>query len=99
MPTKLGYVSDATEKRPRRGFWRWSGSGARRPRPSLQRRETVMAKQWFVEIVESATDKVELRTGPFPSERSAERCEDGAMRNLCHEAFYTRIVEEGDRHG
>lgn len=48
---------------------------------------------WYVEIV-SFEGEVATRMGPFASERSAERCESGAMRNLNHERYYTRVLEE-----
>jgi hypothetical protein len=47
---------------------------------------------WYVEIVETETGKVEKRMGPM-SERKAEKVEDGANINLDHENYHTRIVK------
>lgn len=52
-----------------------------------------MTDNYFVEIVETATDKVEERLGPH-SKRTAERIESGAEINLDHERFYVRVVSE-----
>jgi hypothetical protein len=52
-----------------------------------------VAMEWFVEIVEHSTDKVEKRI-PCQSERSAESTDSGVNRNLDHEKFFTRIVSE-----
>lgn len=49
---------------------------------------------WYVEIVAYADDKVEKRMGPFPSERQANRVDDGANINLDHSRFYTRTLYE-----
>jgi len=48
--------------------------------------------QYVVEVVETATDKVEYRSKPT-YERRAEKIEDGLSINLDHEHFFTRIVE------
>jgi hypothetical protein len=48
---------------------------------------------WFVEIVDSETDKVVKRMGPM-SERKAEKVERGAEINLDHEHFFVRVVGE-----
>ena len=52
-----------------------------------------MKDTWFVEIVETATDKVIKRMGPM-SEVKAERVESGASINLDHDNFFTRMVKE-----
>lgn len=54
-----------------------------------------IAKGWYVEIVEfgEGLEQLEKRLGPFSSERQAERCESGVMRNLNHERFFARVVE------
>lgn len=49
--------------------------------------------RFFVEIVETATDKVERRLGPH-HKRTADKVEAGASRNLDHERYYTRQVKE-----
>ena len=53
--------------------------------------------EFFVEIVKSATDDeeetVEKRMGPH-SKRTAERIESGASRNLNHESYFTRVVDD-----
>lgn len=47
----------------------------------------------YVEIVAFKDDKVIRRMGPY-SEREAETIEKGARRNLDHERFFVRTVEE-----
>ena len=44
-----------------------------------------------VEIVEDATGEV-VKSLPASSERAAEKLENGAMRNLNHNKFFTRII-------
>lgn len=39
-------------------------------------------------------EHVEHTLGPYDSERTAERAEDGVNRNLDHGRFYTRIVSD-----
>ncbi len=46
----------------------------------------------FVEVVESATDEVVKRLGPFASEHLAEKADRGANINLNHDRFYTRTT-------
>lgn len=50
------------------------------------------AKQLSIEIVESATGKVEKKLGPYASERLRDKADDGVNRNLDHERFYTRFA-------
>lgn len=50
---------------------------------------------FYVEIVNYETDEIATRMGPH-TERTAERIEDGANRNLDHEHWFTRIVEEDE---
>lgn len=44
-----------------------------------------------IEIVESATNKVVKKLGPYTSERLRDRADDGVNRQLNHERFYTRF--------
>ena len=53
-----------------------------------------MSEQFFVEIVETATDKVHRRLGPN-SQARAEKVDGGVNINLDHEQYYTRIVSAG----
>jgi hypothetical protein len=49
-------------------------------------------RKFFVEVVDSATQKVIRKMGPHPRKR-AERIEYEVIRKLQHEAYHTRIVE------
>jgi hypothetical protein len=51
---------------------------------------------YYVEIVETDTDKVEKRMGPH-TKQMANRIEDGVNINLNHEKYFTRVVEEEDK--
>lgn len=46
---------------------------------------------FYVEIVRTLTGEVVERMGPM-SERTAERVENGALINLNHDEYFTRIV-------
>ena len=48
---------------------------------------------YYVEIVEDATEEVVKRMGPM-TKHKAEKVEDGAGINLNWDRFSTRIVEE-----
>ena len=48
--------------------------------------------QFYVEIVHSASGRVMQRMGPMSHVR-AIRVDSGAIANLNHESFHTRIVE------
>ncbi len=50
------------------------------------------AKEFYVEIREIKTRKVEKRMGPFASERMAEKCDRGANINLDHARYFTNIT-------
>lgn len=50
------------------------------------------AKQLSIEIVETATGKVEKKLGPYASEHLCDKADDGVNRNLDHERFYTRFA-------
>lgn len=45
----------------------------------------------FVHIIEHGTERVESELGPYDSERTAERADDGVNRNLDHSRFYTMV--------
>lgn len=47
---------------------------------------------WYVQIIETATGKVEKEMGPM-DERRAARVDSGASINLDHENFHTKLVE------
>ena len=47
---------------------------------------------WYVQIIEHATDVVVEEMGPF-TERKADKVDDGANINLDHERFYTNMIE------
>jgi hypothetical protein len=47
---------------------------------------------WYVQIVETATSKIEKEMGPM-TERRAQKVESGASINLNHEKFHTNLVE------
>lgn len=49
-----------------------------------------MSEQYYVEIVETATDEVVKSLGPH-SERSAERIERGVEINLNTDRFHVRM--------
>lgn len=49
---------------------------------------------WYVDVVRAATGEIEKSLGPYGSERTAERAEDGLNRNIDHERYYTDIREE-----
>lgn len=51
-----------------------------------------MGAQYFIEVVEFETEKVERTLGPFVNERQADRAEDGLNRQLNHERYFTRAV-------
>lgn len=55
-----------------------------------------MSVNWFVEVIDGVTGKVEKKLGPMP-ERKAEKVEDGLNINLNHERYYTRSYPEGQR--
>ena len=58
----------------------------------LSEQNQAEAAQFYVEIVETATDRAVQRMGPMGHAR-AIRVDSGASINLNHEAFHTRIVE------
>ncbi len=45
-----------------------------------------------VEIVDSETDEVIEKLGPYATQRQAERADDGVSRNLNHDKYFTRLV-------
>jgi hypothetical protein len=45
----------------------------------------------ILEIVDSGSDRVEKKLGPYSSRRTAEKAEAGVCRNLDTERFYTRV--------
>lgn len=45
--------------------------------------------EYFVRIIEWGTERIERELGPYGSLRLAERAEDGVLRNLDQERFYT----------
>lgn len=45
---------------------------------------------WYVEIVETATNKVEKQLGPYETENLADKAESGVSRNLDHEKYHTQ---------
>ena len=49
---------------------------------------------FWVQVIETETEKVEREIGPYTTERMAERAEDGVNRNLNHDRFHTDIREE-----
>lgn len=49
-------------------------------------------KDLFVEVVESATEVVVKRLGPYSNENEAEKADRGANINLNHERFFTRTT-------
>lgn len=53
-------------------------------------------EQFYVEIVEYATEEVVKQSGPH-SERRADKLDDGLNINLNHERYFTRIVSESDK--
>lgn len=52
-----------------------------------------MDKKYFVEIISIETDAVEKTLGPYASRHLADKAENGVMRNLNFDDFYTQIVE------
>lgn len=54
--------------------------------------EHAMKLSYFLEVVETATAKVERRTGPYPA-RMAERLENAYRINLNHDKYHVRVVE------
>lgn len=50
----------------------------------------------YVEIVNTKTGKVVKRMGPM-NERAADRVKSGAMINLNHAEYHTRIVKANDK--
>jgi len=55
---------------------------------------------WYIEIVEwkgdadPSTDTVVKRLGPYANQALASKADDGVTRNLNHERYYSRLVEE-----
>jgi hypothetical protein len=49
-------------------------------------------KEFYVEIRDIKTRKVEKRMGPFKSEGHAAQCERGMNINLDHTRFFTNIT-------
>jgi hypothetical protein len=47
----------------------------------------------YIQIREWGTDRVERELGPYANQRIADRAENGLMRQLDHERFYTETVE------
>lgn len=47
----------------------------------------------YIQIREFKTDRLERELGPYPNQRIADRAEDGLMRQLDHDRFYTETVE------
>jgi hypothetical protein len=47
---------------------------------------------WYVEIVRDDGSHVDRRLGPFPKHK-AEKVENGAIINLDHDRYTTRIVK------
>lgn len=47
---------------------------------------------WYVNIIESATGKVEKSMGPL-TRNQAERVDTGASINLDHDKYHTEVVE------
>lgn len=61
---------------------------------AAKRRSAQQAEeQFFVEVVEFETDKIERRLGPM-SERKADRVEDGILSTLDLDRYYTRVVDK-----
>lgn len=52
-----------------------------------------MKNECYIEIVSYETGKVEKRMGPMP-ESKADQVETGLNRNLNHERYFTRVVED-----
>jgi len=50
-----------------------------------------MAEEYYVEIIEIKTMKVESRMGPYSSKRVAEQCKRGADINLNHAEYYVDL--------
>lgn len=50
--------------------------------------------KYIVNVVEYKTGDVVKTLGPYPSERQAEKADDGLQRNLNHELYFTEIVEQ-----
>jgi hypothetical protein len=48
---------------------------------------------YYVEVVSYETGEVVKRMGPM-SENKADKVESGFDRNLNHEKFYTRVIED-----
>ena len=55
-------------------------------------RDTKPVPELFVEIVDSSTDAVVKRLGPFGSENLTEKADRGVNVNLDHARFYTRTT-------
>ena len=51
--------------------------------------------EFFVEVVSYESDEVIRRIGPYASERAADKAENGVMANMNHDAYYTRVAEDG----
>lgn len=45
---------------------------------------------WYVEIIETATKKIERKLGPYESESLADKAEMGVSRNLNHAKYHTQ---------
>lgn len=45
--------------------------------------------QWFVEIIEKGTERVERRLGPMDAKKS-ERVANGLRTNLNHDRYFVR---------
>ena len=48
---------------------------------------------YYIEIVVYATGDVVERIGPHSNRRGTEHAERGVNINLCHDRYYTRVVE------
>lgn len=53
-------------------------------------------EQFYVEVVEYATEEVVKQLGPN-SEWRANKIDDGMNINLNHERYFTRIVSESEK--
>lgn len=47
----------------------------------------------YIQIREWNTNRLERELGPYASQRIADRAEDGLMRQIDHDRFYTETVE------
>ena len=55
-------------------------------------------KNYYVEVVETETDKVVKRMGPM-SEPKAFKVQGGLAINMDHDNYYTRLVEAEEGQG